>query len=29
MVIVVVGNNANRDHGSVHFGAWLHEEKRI
>ena len=23
MVIVVVGNNANRDHGSVHSGGWF------
>ena len=29
MVIVVVGNNANRDHGSVHLGARLHAEKSI
>ena len=29
MVIVVVGNNANRDHGSVQSGARLHAEKRI
>ena len=29
MVIVVVGNNANRAHGSVHSNAWFHRGKYI